>query len=99
MHILKQISVYHNWSGRGASEGSTVLVLRFDSKTDLLKEMAMIKREEGKYVLYSKDGDKLGSHATRAKAVAQEIAIKTKKQHTAGTTEQADKPTNIAGTY
>jgi len=54
----------------------------------------MIKKEGGKFVLYSKDGSKkLGSHATKAKAIAQEIAIKMSKK------EQVDQPENIAGTY
>lgn len=40
----------------------------------------MIKKEKGKFVLYSKDGSKkLGSHPTRGDAKRQEMAIEISK--------------------
>ena len=41
----------------------------------------MIRKEDGKYVLYTKDGSrKLGTHDTREKAVKQEQAIQISKR-------------------
>lgn len=42
----------------------------------------MIKEENGKYLIYSKDGSKLlGTHSTKEKALAQERAIHMSKQN------------------
>lgn len=49
-------------------------------KSLILHEEKVIKKEGGKWVLYSKDGKKkLGTHETRADAVAQERAIEANK--------------------
>ncbi len=53
----------------------------------------MIKKEDGKFILYGKDGDKIGTFDTRAKAVAKQISDKMKEK------EKANPPENIAGTY
>ena len=48
----------------------------FAEKKASLQKQAIIKHENGKWVLYTKDGSKvLGTHPTRAKALAQERAI------------------------
>ena len=45
----------------------------------------MIRKEHGKYVLYSSDGSKrLGVHSSREKAVKQEIAIEIAKKKRKG---------------
>jgi hypothetical protein len=45
----------------------------------------MIRKEEGKVVLYSKDGSKkLGVHKSQTQAIKQEVAIKFAKARAAG---------------
>lgn len=40
----------------------------------------MIKKQGNKWILYTKDGSrKLGTHSSKKKAIAQEIAIKASK--------------------
>ena len=57
----------------------------------------MIKKEDGKFIVYDKDGKRLGSYTTRAKAQAKMIVAKSKDR--AKDDESADVPENIAGTY
>jgi len=56
----------------------------------------MIKKEDGKFIVYDKDGKRLGSYLTRAKAQAKQIVDKSKNR---AKDESADEPENIAGTY
>jgi hypothetical protein len=45
----------------------------------------MILKENGEYILYDSTGERvLGRHTTRAKALAQEIAIRISKARRAG---------------
>lgn len=57
----------------------------------------MIKKEDGKFIVY-KDGKRLGSYTTRAKAQAKEIVMKDKDKG-GKNDESVDVPENIAGTY
>lgn len=59
----------------------------------------MIKKEDGKFIVYDKDGKRLGSYTTRAKAQAKVIIAKSKDKAKDYKDESADMPENIAGTY
>lgn len=49
-----------------------------------MQKKAIIKKENGKYVLYTKDGKrKLGTHDTRQEAIKQEYAIQKSKEKSA----------------